>query len=93
MASSHCTLASSFAVLAVLQTAVPMIVQKMTAAIIYHHLFHGAIASCVLAAIVVAIYQVSRRRFDASAMILVYIGLVLLVAFDICIERAIDASC
>ena len=86
-------LAVTFVVLAVLQTATPIIAQKLTRAIVFRHFLHGAIVSCVVTAIMVALYQVLHRRFGTGAMVAFYIGLALLVIFDILIERAIDASC
>jgi len=91
--SPNRALAIIFAVVAVLQTAIPIVVQKLTRAIVYHELFRATIAACVLAAIVVALCQALRPRFGTAAMIIFYIGLALLVAFDIWIEFAIGASC
>ncbi len=92
MMSPNRTLAIAFVVLAVLQTAAPIVIQKATRAIVYHDVLHAAIASCVVAAIVVAVCQAIHRPFSAVAMIVFYIGLALLVAFDIWIERAIEAT-
>ena len=93
MVSPNRTLGITFVVLAVLQSAVPIVVQKVTHAIVYPHVLHAAIASCVVAAIVVALWQAMHRPFSSVAMIVFYIGLASLVAFDIWIKRAIEASC
>ena len=61
MMSPNRALAIAFLVFGLLQTTVPMIVQKLTAAIVYHHLSHGAITSCIVAAIVIAVFQAVRR--------------------------------
>ena len=86
-------LAITFVILALMQTAVPIVVQKSSDAPVYHDLFHGAIASCVVTAIVVAFCQAMRRPFSAVTLVVFYVGLALLIAFDIWIECAIDASC
>ncbi|MGD0900922.1 MAG: hypothetical protein ABR915_24075 [Thermoguttaceae bacterium] len=91
--SANRLLAMTFLVLAVLQTAVPILAQKLTRAIVFRHFLHVAIVSCVVTAIVVTLYQVMHRRFGAGAMVAFYIGSALLIVFDILMERAIDASC
>ena len=93
MVSPNRTLAIAFVVLAVLQTAAPTVIQKASHAIVYHDVLHGAIALCVVAAIVVAVCQTMHRPFGAVAMIVFYIGLASLVAYDIWIERAVEATC
>ena len=93
MISPNRTLAIAFVVIAALQTAVPIVIQKTTHVIVYSQVLHGAIALCVVAVIVVALCQAIHRPFSAVAIIVFYIGLALLVAFDIWIERAVQASC
>ncbi len=91
--SPNRTLAIAFVVFAVLQTAAPMVIQKATRAIVYDDVLHGAVASCVVAAIVGASCQATRRQFSTVTMIFFYIGLALLAAFDIWIEGVIAATC
>jgi hypothetical protein len=93
MVSPDGKLGIAFVAFAVLQTVLPIIVQKMTRAIVYSHVLHGAIAACMGIAIVVGLLQAMHRSFSSVAIVLFYIGLALLGAFDIWINRAIEASC
>jgi hypothetical protein len=81
-----------FATLAAMQTAAPIIAQKSTSAIVYHEWIRMSIMACVVAGIIVAIWQATRSRFSVIAMLLFYAGLVILVAFDVWIESAITAT-
>jgi hypothetical protein len=86
------TLATLFIVVAVVQTGAPVVIQKLTQAIVFRHLLHGAIVLCVAVGAGVWLLQVLHRSFSKAALAAFYIGVALLVIFDILIERVIDAS-
>ncbi len=91
--SSNRLPAVAFVVLAISQTAAPVIAQKLTHAIVIRHFLHGAIIACVAAAIVVTVLQVLYRPFRWGAMIGFHLGATLLVFFDILVEQALNDSC
>jgi hypothetical protein len=82
-----------FVILAVVQTAFPVAIQKLGQGIVYHQLLHAAAGLCGVAAVVAAVCQVVRPRFSRRALAACYVGLSLLAAFDLWIEGAIAASC
>lgn len=79
--------------LSIVQTCAPIAGQKFSRGIVYHHLLDGAIALSVITAIVVTCHQALYRRFTTISLIGFYVGVALLVAFDVWIERLIGASC
>jgi len=92
MVSPNRSLLITFIVLAIGQTAFPILAQRMSQAIVYHGYFRAAIAACVATAVAVTVYQTVQRRFGAGSIIAFYGGLGLLVAYDIWIEGVVEAS-
>jgi hypothetical protein len=91
--SPNRVLGVAFAILAVVQTAIPIVVQKMSYAVVFREYLHGSIALCVIVGTALALFQIVNRRFSIIGLALFSIGVTLLVAFDVWIEEAVDASC
>ena len=85
-------LATVFAITAVAQTIIPIILQRMTHAIIIRDLLSGGVSLCLLCAFVVGIVQFRQRCFGKSALIAYYLGLAILIYFDAWIKWEMDAS-
>ncbi len=91
--SANRALIVTFVIVAVVQTALPMVGQKVMAPqIVFRSLMHVSIGICIATAIVAGLLQISGRRFGKGALAAFYLGLVSLIALDVCVERAINAS-
>ena len=67
-------LAIVFALVATLQTVGPIILQKSTRAIVYHNALIGAVVFCLMAAVIVAIWQAIWRQFTIVAVVAFDLG-------------------
>lgn len=93
MISPNRGLLITFVVLAVFQTAVPILGQMSTRAMVYRELLHLSIALCLLTGIIVTLWQVASRRFSTGAIVLFDVGIALLVGLDLWIEFQVGATC